>query len=294
MSISLPHIVGALKARRVGTTWMARCPAHRDNTPSLSLGLGRDGTLLVHCFAGCAQQDVIAALKEAGLWSARTGSRDTPRTGFKPDVDVHHRPHRAAMKIWNASQPAPGTVVEVYLRSRGLTVSAPAALRFHPALKHPNGTTWPAMVALVTHGAGGEPRAIHRTFLARDGSGKAPVEPSKMMLGPCRGGAVRLAPPGDTLMVGEGIESCLSAMQMTGKPAWAALSTSGLRTLDLPGTLTSVTILADGDEAGEAAALDCARRWSREGRAVRIERPPAGFDFNDVLLGRHLTDGASA
>ena len=82
----------------------------------------------------------------------------------------------------------------------------------------------------------GVPLAIHRTFLARDGSGKAPVDPQKMMLGPCRGGAVRLGPAGDVLMVGEGLENCLAAMQATGHPAWAALSTSGLRTLDLPVT----------------------------------------------------------
>ena len=49
------------------------------------------------------------------------------------------------------------------------------------------------MVALVTHAVTGEPVAIHRTFLAPDGHGKAPVEPNKMMLGPTRGGVVRLA-----------------------------------------------------------------------------------------------------
>src|SRR5207344_775256 len=57
--------------------------------------------------------------------------------------------------------------------------------------------------------------------------------PQKMMFGPCRGGAVRLTAPGDVLMIGEGIETCLTAMQATGHPAWAALSTSGLRALDL-------------------------------------------------------------
>ena len=71
------------------------------------------------------------------------------------------------------------------------------------------------MVALVTRGVDDVPLAIHRTFLARDGVGKAPVDPQKMMLGPCRGGAVRLAPAGDVLMVGEGIETCLAAMQAT-------------------------------------------------------------------------------
>jgi putative DNA primase/helicase len=131
------------------------------------------------------------------------------------------------------------------------------------------------MVALVTRG----------TDDARGGA-KAPVDPQKMMLGPCRGGAVRLGDPTDLLMVGEGIETCLAAMQATGHPTWAALSTSGLRTLDLPKDVRDVIVLADGDDGGEAAARDCAWRWKREGRGVRIARPPRGTDFNDMLLGR--------
>jgi DNA primase len=107
-----------------------------------------------------------------------------------------------------------------------------------------------------------------------------------MMLGPCRGGAVRLAEPGDVLMIGEGVETCLAAMQASGHPAWAALSTSGLRSLDLPTNVRDVIVLADGDEAGEAAARDCGSRWKRQGRRVRVARPPQGMDFNDMLLGR--------
>src|SRR5262249_45209381 len=156
-------------------------------------------------------------------------------------------------------------------------------LRFHHRLKHPAGDWWPAMVALVTHGVDATPLAIHRTFLARDGSSKAPVDPQKMMLGPCRGGGVRLAdadPAGrsNVLMVGEGIETCLAAMQATGHPAWAALSTAGLRALDLPADVRDVIVLADGDAGGETAARDCAWRWKRQGRRVRIARPPQGMD----------------
>jgi hypothetical protein len=86
-------------------------------------------------------------------------------------------------------------------------------------------------------------------------------------------------------MVGEGIETCLAGMQATGLPAWAALSTSGLRSLDLPNDVRDIIVLADGDEPGEAAAQDCGVRWKREGRRVRIARPPRGADFNDLLLG---------
>jgi putative DNA primase/helicase len=107
-----------------------------------------------------------------------------------------------------------------------------------------------------------------------------------MMLGPCSGGVVRLAKPGKVLLVGEGIETCLAAMQETGHAAWAALSTSGLRTLDLPHNAHDVIVLADGDAPGEAAAQDCARRWKREGRRVRIARSPQGTDFNDLLIAR--------
>ena len=204
---------------------------------------------------------------------------------LKPDPDDTRR-SEAALAIWESAKRAQGTLVEVYLASRGIHLAAPVALRFHPGLKHPSGGIWPAMVALVTRGSDGKPLAIHRTYLARDGIGKAPVEPQKMMLGPCRGGAVRLAKPGDVLMVGEGIETCLAAMQASGHPAWAALSTSGLRALDLPKDVRDVIVLADGDEAGEAAARDCALRWQREGRRVRIARPPQGMDFNDMLLAR--------
>ncbi len=116
----------------------------------------------------------------------------------------------------------------------------------------------------------------------------------KMMLGPCRGGAVRLGTLGDVLMVGEGIESCLAAMQAADRPAWAALSTSGLRALDLPQQAGEVMVLADGDEPGEASAQEAARRWVREGRLVRIALPPQSLGFNDLLLCRapHSEEGA--
>ncbi len=193
----------------------------------------------------------------------------------------------AALAIWQASHAAEGTPVATYLRSRGLDLTSSPALRFHAGLKHPSGGVWPAMVALVTHGVTGSPIAIHRTFLASDGSGKAPIDPAKMMSGPCRGGVVRLSEPGAVLMVGEGIETCLAALQASGNPTWAALSTSGLRSLYLPRGVGDVILLADGDEPGEAAVQDCARRWKREGRRVRIAHPPNGVDFNDLLKTRN-------
>lgn len=292
-------IAKALGGHRTGATWMARCPVHDDRSPSLSISSGKDGKVLVRCHAGCEQRDVITGLVDRGLWdltgksAGRFAHKRRTRVAAEPDPDAKARTE-AALAIWQAARGVDGTPVEAYLRSRGLNLPAWPALRFHAGLKHPSGGVWPAMVALVTLGGTGSPIAVHRTFLARDGGGKAPVKQAKMMLGPCHGGVVRLGGSSDVLMVGEGIETCLAAMQPNGNSVWAALSTSGLRSLDLPRDVRDVIVLADGDEAGEAAAQDCARRWKREGRRVRIARPPQGMDFNDLLNARTpaFTEGA--
>jgi putative DNA primase/helicase len=246
----------------------------------------------------CAQKQVIAALRERGLWltnGPRLLSRRPPRKHVHqtPDKDDARRTV-SALALWQSAEPARGTLVETYLASRSIDLPSPDALRFHSGLKHPCGSIWPAMVALVTNGVDGSPLSIHRTFIAHDGGGKAPVDPEKMSLGPCRGGVVRLGPVRNRLMIAEGIETALSAMQATGQPAWAALSAAGLRALELPPDIVNIVVLADGDEPGEAAARDAAQRWKREGRCIRIARPPHGLDFNDVLGGRLFCDPQEA
>jgi hypothetical protein len=42
--------------------WIARCPAHEDRTPSLSLRETDDGRVLIYDFGGCHTEDVLAAL----------------------------------------------------------------------------------------------------------------------------------------------------------------------------------------------------------------------------------------
>lgn len=186
-------------------------------------------------------------------------------------------------KIWAETVPGAGSLVEKYLRSRAITLAAPPALRFHPALKHPDGDRWPAMVAerLDVHG---RRVALHRTFLRGDGGGKAPVSPPRMDLGATASAAIRLAGVAEELLVGEGIETTLAVMQAARAPGWAAGSAGALRRLALPDEVRSVVICADGDEAGEAAARAAATRWISDGRRVRIARAPAGKDFNDLLM----------
>ncbi|MCK1679408.1 toprim domain-containing protein [Bradyrhizobium sp. 147] len=179
---------------------------------------------------------------------------------------------------------ADGTVVEQYLRARALTLPLPSCLLFHKRLFHkPSGCFFPAMIAerRDVHGA---LTAIHRTFLDWRTPRKAPVEPQRMDLGPTAGTAIRLSAAAEELIVAEGIETTLSAIQATGGAGWAAGSAKALELLILPPEVRRVTIAADGDEPGERAARRAAARWAGEGRDVKIARAPRGKDFNDMLM----------
>lgn len=98
---------------------------------------------------------------------------------------------------------------------------------------------------------------------------------------------MRSAAAAEVLMVAEGIENALSAMQAAAMPAWSALSTSGLTALVLPPIVRTVIILADNDAngAGKHVATTAAARRLAEGRRIRIAMPrEPGTDFNDVIM----------
>lgn len=63
--------------QRSGQGWSARCPAHRDDRASLSIGEGRDGRVLIHCFAGCDVTEVVDAigLRMSDLFRRANGAR---------------------------------------------------------------------------------------------------------------------------------------------------------------------------------------------------------------------------
>jgi putative DNA primase/helicase len=266
-----------------GSYGTCRCPAHDDASPSLSIRDGKRGPLL-KCHAGCEGRDVARALGlRPGRWYAGgPWATATTRNAAPARPAAFEGSH--AEGIWRSGRAIAGTLGERYLRARAITI-APDRLRFHPWLKHhPSGRCWPALIALVTTGIDDEPTGVHRTYLAKHGETKASAKPAKMMLGTCAGGAVRLAPAAASLLIGEGIETTLSAMQVTGRAGWAALSTAGLKALRLPEVVREITILVDGDKAGDGAAKVAAARWFTECRRVRLARAPHGQDFNDLLI----------
>jgi hypothetical protein len=60
--LNAEELARRINARRITTGWLARCPAHSDRLPSLSISPGRDGRTLLKCHAGCEPTAIVSAL----------------------------------------------------------------------------------------------------------------------------------------------------------------------------------------------------------------------------------------
>ena len=119
----LDDVISALagrgcKPKRAGKGWKARCPAHEDDNPSLSIGVGTRRRVLIKCHAGCSYEDIVRAL---GLWSDEPPKKTASRgkggglgdivaiysygsyevIRFAPKTFRQRRPDGAGGFIWN-------------------------------------------------------------------------------------------------------------------------------------------------------------------------------------------------
>lgn len=194
----------------------------------------------------------------------------------------------AARRLIAMCQPNSGTLVEAYLRGRGITaLHGCGSLRFHPRCyyrpdEHSPTETWPAMVAAVTD-LSERVTGAHRTWLAPDGSGKAPIDIQRKAMGDLLGHAVRFGLSGDVLAAGEGIESVLSAREvMPGMSAAAALSAAHLAAIQFHDALRRLYVVRDNDLAGNAARNALIERANAVGIEAIALSPMLG-DFNEDL-----------
>ncbi len=193
----------------------------------------------------------------------------------------------AARRLFAMSQPLAGTLAETYLRRRGITLlHGTGNLRFHPHCyyKPDDGPTetWPAMIAAVTD-LSGRITGVHRTWLAPDGSDKAPVTTPRKAMGDLLGSTVRIGEPDSVMAAGEGIETMLSLRQVLLDMAIApALSAAHLAAILFPPALRRLYIVRDNDPAGDAAQDMLMERANAEGiEAICLS--PALADFNEDL-----------
>jgi len=216
--------------------------------------------------------------------------RDEPESP-KRRIPAPSGSREAARRLFAMARPITGTIVETYLRTRGITAwHGTGSLRFHPRCYYRRDErapteTWPAMIAAVTD-LDGHLTGAHRTWLAPDGRGKAPIDTPRRALGDLLGHAVPFGVVTDTMAAGEGIETMLSLrMALPFLPMAAALSSAHLAALLFGPDLRRLYIARDADPAGDAAR-DILVGRARSAGIEAIPLSPTLGDFNDDL--RHV------
>ena len=263
---------------------MCCCPAHDDRTPSLSVTLGRKA-ILFHCFAGCSNEEVIAALDRQGV-----RSRDLfDGAGAVAADRLEKRAFNSnARRLWQLATAISDSPAEGYLAQRGILRASDQLRYFGRTPLGPRGAVQflPAMLAAVTTDIG--IIAVHRTFLDTASAKLAGFERPKRALGSLDCGAVRLAPPAaGRLGLAEGIESALSAKQLFGIPCWATLGNERFGLVSVPESVRELHLFIDNDAGGELADQRARKAYSAPGRVIQTRAPAStGFDWNDELKAR--------
>jgi putative DNA primase/helicase len=214
-----------------------------------------------------------------------------------PKAAPNDEVQRAKMtELWRIGRPLNGQdIASRYLTARGIDLDPwPAALRWVNPLSywHEDKSRADHLGMLAKFSApDGKPSILHRTYLSEPGE-KAQV-PKPKMITPGKvavGGAVRLGAAAETMGIGEGIETCLSASIIFGIPVWCALAANYMMRWEPPPEAKNVIIFGDRDDnfVGQVAAYNLAQRLKGIGLNVEVRLPDAeeGADFNDVLLSR--------
>lgn len=260
-AVSIEAVVGA-DLWRSGQRMRGPCPLC-----GASQGKRADGAFSVDPAAGlfkcwaCGEAGDVISLERAlrggsPLEAAERlagGPRPAPRAA-RPSSSSSADPGRdLAARIWRgcAGSRISETPAAAYLAGRGLAPATIAAIgrgwRFNPRATwgaDPDGRSIvaPALVGLVAS-AEGPTGGVHLTYLSADCRGRADLAPSKKMFGPQRsaaglaggvwliGSPARCGPGGGELVVGEGLESSLSAWQLLEDPAASCLAAGSLGAL---------------------------------------------------------------
>lgn len=283
-------IMAALGGHKAGSTYMCRCPTHRDGTASLAVRDTGDGRVIVKCHAQCAQETVIGELKRRGLWPDAPSSRATARA---PPISDDARRIAYARELWSEGRNPFGTLAERYLvEQRKLQLDDDLAMRvvrFHPQCPWKdtagNSIRVPALLLafrpLRNDDEDELPRAIHRIGLTPHG-----LKIDKRMLGPVAGCAIKVDADDmveEGLGICEGFETGLAVRQRKQwRPIWALGNAGAVRDFPVLPGVEHLTVFADHDETGLRAARACCRRWSEEGHdAEMVHRSTWGMDYAD-------------
>jgi hypothetical protein len=271
--IDLRTLHRALGGEISGGQLLCPGPGHGPRDRSLSVRLNGDD-FVVHSFAGDDWRDCRDYVRQRlGLpaWQpdderdrrvAPSQIKAFDAAGIDAESERHERTEddvlriKRAAAIWNEARDPHGTPVEKYLASRALELSddiASTVLRFHRRCpwrdENTGNTTYiPALIAAFRSIDDDMITAIHRIRL--DQPQRWP-KTERRMLGLVHRAAVKLDSLGDTLHIGEGVETCLAARQLGYAPTWALGSVGAISFFPLIEKIKLLRILG---ETGAASA----------------------------------------
>lgn len=265
-------------------------PGHSKTDRSLSIKINAraPGGFVVYSHAAddpILCRDYVRERLGLAPWAA--SPRRERRTPFAvsdagPDP-TKERNKQFALRIWAESVSPLDTIVQFYLREhRGLQLSADLAgdvIRFHGSLYVDPQTRLPGMVCLLRNIETNEPCGIHRTYLDRESGQKV----DRKMFGIAKGAAIKFDPVStQSLTIGEGIETVLSARAAGYSPAWALGSSGAVRTFPVLKRPSELTILEENDPTSRKDVKACAKRYLHARKPVNIITSHVGNDFNDA------------
>jgi len=208
------------------------------------------------------------------------GANNIPQV-FKPKVDYEKR-RKDLNNLWAGGFLLDGNHLDYLMHRKAATREMAESckdLRGHPGMYYDREDYRPGMIALVRNKMG-VPVSIHRTFYS-------PIH-RKMMppTEPIAGAAIRLGDKGSKkLVIGEGLETTLSGMQLYGGMGYSTISAHGMETVEIPRLYDHIIILADNDRSftGQKAAFTLARRLDQSKQHVTVAMPAhSDHDFNDL------------
>ena len=222
----------------------------------------------------------VSFCHRCGFTEANNATARSTLPPIVPAKAAKQRWSNLAELLWRRSQPLRGSIAERYLLGRHCVLPPEDGdLRFLPV----SGKFPAAMLARVTDAVTGEPMTLHFTHLSSS------AEKLDRILQPGhqkKGGVIRLWPDEAVtqgLAIAEGIETALSAAHIY-MPVWSTIDAGNMAALPALTGVSALTIFADHDKAGVAAAKACAATWRGAGKDVQIYVPEiAGADLNDVV-----------
>jgi hypothetical protein len=278
------------RVKRSGDGWTARCPAHEDKVASLSVGVGDDDRVLLHCFAGCSAEDIVSAIGFE-LKDLFPDTRATPSGSVAPVHQSRAKPHSSTDSTGSDATSAldrldqeglPVCSLEAYADTKGLPVEFLRELHLEDA-KYAGG---PAIRIPYVTADGDEQAVRYRIAIAGDDKFRWKKRSKICLYGLTR---LRSARERGYAVLVEG-ESCAQTLWLHGFPALGlpgAVNWKDERDLPAVEGLETLYVVIEPDKGGQAI-MD----WLKRSALATGKRPtPPDEDGPTEITVERVTDG---